>query len=59
LDQGTNPSTQIPQKPNRRFKFQKSRQFLIGVHNEALTVAAMRVGNPDGSSAKQRNVDGK
>ena len=30
---------------NRRFQFQKSTQFLIGSHNEALTVVAMRVRN--------------
>jgi hypothetical protein len=35
--------------PNRRFKFDKRRQFLISVHNETLSVAAMRVSNPDRS----------
>jgi hypothetical protein len=34
-----NPSTQIPHKPNRLFKFEKSRQFFIRVHNETLSVA--------------------
>jgi hypothetical protein len=33
--------------PNCRFKFQKRRQFFIGTHNETLSVAAMRVNNPD------------
>jgi len=33
-------------RANRRFKFQKSDQFFIGVHNEALPVT-MRIGNPD------------
>jgi len=33
---------------NRRFKFQKSGQFFIGVHNEALP-DTMRVSNPDRS----------
>jgi hypothetical protein len=28
---------------NRRFQFQKRSQLFVGVHNEALTVAAMRV----------------
>jgi hypothetical protein len=37
------------QKPvsNRRFEFQKLRQLFIHTHNEPLTVAAMRVSNPD------------
>jgi hypothetical protein len=33
----------------RRFEFQKSRQLLIRVHNETLSVVAMCVGNPDRS----------
>ena len=32
-----------------RVEFQKRRQLLIPVHNEALSVAAMRVRNPDRS----------
>jgi hypothetical protein len=32
---------------NRCFKFQKRRQLLIRSHNETLSVAAMRVNNPD------------
>jgi hypothetical protein len=35
--------------PNRRFKFQKSRQLFIGTHNETLSVAAMSIRNPDRS----------
>jgi hypothetical protein len=35
--------------PIRRFHFQKSRQLFIGAHNEALTVIAMCVCNPDRS----------
>jgi hypothetical protein len=31
---------------NRRFQFHKRSQLFIGVHNEALTVVAMRVNNP-------------
>jgi hypothetical protein len=31
---------------NRRFEFQKRSQFFVGVHNETLPVAAMRVSNP-------------
>jgi hypothetical protein len=30
-----------------RFQFQKRDQFFVRTHNEALTVAAMRVSNPD------------
>jgi hypothetical protein len=33
--------------PNRRFQFRKSSQLFIRTHNEALTVAAMRVSNED------------
>jgi len=32
---------------NRRFQFQKRSQLFIGTHNETLSVAAMRVRNPD------------
>jgi hypothetical protein len=32
---------------NRRFEFQKRSQLFIRVHNETLSVAAMRVCNPD------------
>ena len=32
---------------NRRFEFHKRRQLFIRTHNEELTVAAMRVCNPD------------
>jgi hypothetical protein len=34
---------------DRSFKFNKRRQLFIRPHNEALTVAAMRVSNPDRS----------
>jgi hypothetical protein len=33
--------------PNRRFKFHESRKLLIRTHNKTLSVAAMRVCNPD------------
>jgi len=33
---------------NRRFEFEKSRQLLVRVHNETLSVA-VRVSNPDRS----------
>jgi hypothetical protein len=36
---------------NRRFKFDKCRQFFIGSNNEPLSVVAMRVSNPDRSPA--------
>jgi hypothetical protein len=36
---------------NRQFKFEKRRQLFIRVHNETLSVAPMRVRNPDRSPA--------
>jgi hypothetical protein len=36
-------------KRNCRFEFHKRRQLFISVHNESLSVAAMRVGNKDRS----------
>ena len=33
--------------PNRHFKFEKRRQFLIRAHNEPLSVIAMRISNED------------
>jgi hypothetical protein len=33
----------------RGFKFEKRRQFLIGVHNETFSAVAMRVSDPDRS----------
>jgi hypothetical protein len=32
---------------NRRFEFRKRSQQFIRVHNETLSVAAMRINNPD------------
>jgi hypothetical protein len=37
---------------NRPFQFQKRSQFFIGMHDKALSVAAMRVSNPDRSPAR-------
>jgi hypothetical protein len=37
---------------NRPFQFQKGSQYFIGTHNETLSVAAMRVGNPDCSPSE-------
>ena len=34
---------------NRPFQFQKRRQLFIRAHNETLSIAAMRVSNPDRS----------
>ena len=42
----------FPARPNRLFKFQKRRQYFIGVHNETLSVVAMPVCNPDCSSLR-------
>jgi hypothetical protein len=36
-------------RPNCAFHFQKRRQLFIRVHDETLSVAAMRVHNPDRS----------
>jgi hypothetical protein len=36
-------------RANRRFQFHEPRQFFIRVHNEPLSVAAMRVRDKDGS----------
>jgi hypothetical protein len=38
---------------NRRFKFKESRQFLICSHTETLSVAAVRVNNPDCSGGRR------
>jgi hypothetical protein len=42
-------SRQFAAGANCRFDFDKRRQLFIGTHNEALTIAAMRVGDPDRS----------
>ena len=44
--------------PNRRFQFNKRSQLFIHVHNETLSVAAIRVNNPDRSPVAigRRNV---
>jgi hypothetical protein len=36
-------------RANRRFEFEKRSQLFIGVHNETLSIVAMRVSNPDRS----------
>ena len=41
----------------RRFKFQKRSQLFIGTHNEALSVAAMCVCNPDRSPRTESAVE--
>jgi hypothetical protein len=35
------------QTQNRRFEFEKRGQPFIGTHNETLSIAAVRVNNPD------------
>jgi hypothetical protein len=42
-------SNQFAASANRRFEFQKRRQLFIGMHNETLSIAAIRVCNPDRS----------
>jgi len=41
---------------SRRFEFQKSRQLFIRVHNESLSVVAMRVSNPDCSPVGNQSL---
>jgi hypothetical protein len=45
-----NLSNQFAVSAHRRFEFNKRRQLFIGVHNETLSVAAMRIGNDESSS---------
>ena len=48
----TEPLQLVSIKPEiHSVEFQKSHQFFIGVHNKALTVASMRVSNPDPAPA--------
>jgi hypothetical protein len=47
-----NPSNQFTATANHRFEFQKRRQLFIRAHNETLSVVAMRVCNPDCSTAR-------
>jgi hypothetical protein len=35
-----------------RFHFDKRAQLFIGMHNETVSVVAMRISNPDGSSLR-------
>jgi hypothetical protein len=45
-------SSTIAAGANRRFKFDKRIQLFIRTHNVTLSVAAMRVSNPDRSSVR-------
>jgi hypothetical protein len=40
-----------PPTADYRFEFHKCGQFIIDTHNETLSIAAMRVSNPDCSPA--------
>jgi hypothetical protein len=42
-----NLSNQFAASANHRFKLNKSGQLFIRVHNETLSIVAMRVSNPD------------
>ena len=42
---------------NRRLQFYKRSQLFLRVHNETLSVAAMRVSNPDCSLARIHDCD--
>jgi len=39
------PEMTLPNRANRRFKFQKRSQLFIGTHNEPLSVTAMCIAN--------------
>jgi hypothetical protein len=47
-----NPSNQFAATANHRFEFQKRSELFIRAHNERLSVVAMRVCNPDCSTAR-------
>ena len=42
-------------RANRRFKFEKRSQLFIRTHSETLSVAAIRIGDPDCAASR---VDG-
>jgi hypothetical protein len=42
-------SSTIAASASRHFKFQKRSQLFIGVHDQTLSIVAMRVSNPDRS----------
>jgi hypothetical protein len=46
-----------PQIQNRRFRFEKRSQYFVGAHNEALSLAAIRVNNPDRSPLRVNGRD--
>ena len=54
-----NLGRRVLRPPNRRFKLQKRRQLFIGVHNDTLSVAAMRVSYKDRApvAIQSRNAD--
>jgi hypothetical protein len=54
-----NPLNLFNQKveTNRPFQFQKRSQLVIGAHNVTLSVAAMRVRNPDRSALRINGGD--
>jgi hypothetical protein len=43
-------------RSNHRFKFQKRNQLFIGVHNEPVSVVAMRIRNPDYSRCSLHRI---
>jgi len=50
-------SRQLAASARRRFKFNKRRQLFIRAHNEALSVAAMPVGNPGVKMGPELTID--
>jgi hypothetical protein len=49
-------SRQFAASATRRFKFKTRSQLFIRTHNETLSVAAMRVGNPDRSPVENQSL---
>ncbi len=57
IEFGKNPaclSSQFVARANHRFEFHKPAEFFVRVHNEPVSVAAMRVRNPDRAEILRR-----
>src|SRR5258708_643233 len=50
-------SSKLAATSNRRFEFEKGSQLFIRMHNETLSVASMRVSNPDCSRLRIKGCD--
>jgi len=49
---GVKDPCRLTSGPNRGFQFHKCRQLFIRLHNKTLSIAAMRVNNPDRSALR-------